>query len=93
MEDHKNHHYLIMEYCPNGTLLNLLERRKRLHELEVQFLLQVEIQEGPALGNFCLRKVRKKRINKGKYPAHSGIRTQDITVFRLAGRRSNPSAT
>ncbi len=40
MEDHKNHHYLIMEYCPNGTLLNLLERRKRLHELEVQCLLK-----------------------------------------------------
>ena len=29
--------YIILELCINGTLQDLMQTRKRLHELEVQF--------------------------------------------------------
>ena len=29
--------YILMEYCPNGTLLDLLKSRKKLEEIEIRF--------------------------------------------------------
>ena len=35
----KNNVYIIMEYCPDGTLLNLLNKRKKLEEVEIRFYM------------------------------------------------------
>ena len=31
--------YILMEYCPNGTLLDLLKSRKKLEEIEIRFYM------------------------------------------------------
>ena len=31
--------YILMEYCPNGTLLDLLKSRKKLEEIEIRFYI------------------------------------------------------
>ena len=33
--DDENCIYIMLELCPNETLLEVLQRRKRLHEIEV----------------------------------------------------------
>ena len=38
-EDKANNVYIVMEYCPDGTLLNLLKKRKRLEEIEIRFYM------------------------------------------------------
>ena len=35
----KDNVYIVMEYCPDGTLLNLLKKRKRLEEIEIRFYM------------------------------------------------------
>ena len=50
----KNNVYIIMEYCAEGTLLNFLQKRKKLEEVEIRFYMYQVLK---ALKYFKLQKL------------------------------------
>ena len=50
----KNNVYIIMEYCAEGTLLNFLQKRKKLEEVEIRFYMSQVLK---ALKYFKLQKL------------------------------------
>ena len=71
----KNNVYILMEYCPDGTLLNLLRKREKLTEIEIRFYmfqvlkvlkyfrLQKLVHRDLTLGNIFLKNYKEIKIS------------------------------
>ena len=71
----KNNVYILMEYCPDGTLLNLLRKREKLNEIEIRFYmfqvlqvlkyfrLQKLVHRDLTLGNIFLKNYKEIKIS------------------------------